>query len=430
MSVIKQFFSGAENGSALQPKRISIDTLKQLIPIRNLGEEQLTAFSLETNSEVFSTGSVLFKSGEQGDSVLYLLEGTVELEMPNGNKIEITTGTAKSRFPLSSGKQHTATGRALTDVHTLRVSSKIMGSSDGFNQEKASGIELELGAIPPELKSSKLFQAFLQDYNNGELNLPTLPKVAIKLRDAMESEDIGINDAVKIVQLDPVIATKLIQVANCPLYVANNPVRNCNDAVQRLGLNATRNLVVSVSMKQVFSGKNKLIKNRLMSLWKESIRLSSLCFVLAKETKKVNPDEALLAGLVSNIGIVPFLLFADNFPTKYFDEKELDLAIPFIRGAMGSLILNKWDFPSDLVNVPRLVEEWYQNKEDKLNVIDIVVLSKLHSYIGSPQSTELPAICSIPAYSKLDDGTLSPDLSLNVLHEAKDKINEARRFFE
>ncbi len=82
-----------------------------------------------------------------------------------------------------------------------------------------------------------------------------------------------------------------------------------------------------------------------------------------------------------------------------------------------------------LVEIPLLAEDWFHDSSPELRVSDIVVLSRLHAYIGTPKMAELPAINSIPACGKLKNGQLSPEHSLNVLHVAKDKINQALRLF-
>ncbi|NOQ76913.1 MAG: histidine kinase, partial [Methylococcaceae bacterium] len=58
-----------------------------------------------------------------------------------------------------------------------------------------------------------------------------------------------------------------------------------------------------------------------------------------------------------------------------------------------------------------------------------VVLAQLHSKIGQKDNKAYPAISSIPAASKLNDATLSPEHSLAILHDAKGKINNALKAF-
>lgn len=414
--------------STRKPISITLDILKELFPVRNLGDEVLEAFALYREAEVFGPGTILFRRGEPSDSVFYLLEGAVSMDLGEGGSYEVQANTAKSRFPLCSAKHYSATALALTDIQVLRVSPKIMGQDTSKDAAERSAIDPLDPSIPVEVRSGRLFQAFCQYYRDEELTIPSLPDVAVKLRKAI-AQNVDVNEVVKIVQLDPAIAGKLVHVANSPLYLPTRPISNCRDAIVRLGLAATRNLVISYSLKQIFQCKDRHINQLLQEEWKKSVYLSSLCYVLALENGGVDPEEALLAGLVSDIGVTPFFYFTENFPREYWSPEDVALALPWLRGPVGVFVLRRWDFRPELVEIPLLAEDWFHDGGPELRLSDIVTLSKLHAYIGTPRMAELPAINSIPACEKLKDGQLSPEHSLNVLHVAKDKINQSLKLF-
>jgi HD-like signal output (HDOD) protein len=401
---------------------ISIDVLKGLFPIRNYDDEKLIAFASDLKSEVFPEQTILFHLGDETDSALYLLKGIVTLSDENGKTYEIESVSQKAKFPLSSGSRHTTTATAKTDVSVLRVSQRIMSS------KYAPSSQFSTLVIPDELTKNPLISGFLHHYNHEELNIPSLPDVAIKLRNAMQN-DAGVADVVKIIQHDPVFSAKLIGLANCPLYRCATPVKSCFEAVNRIGLSATRNLVISLSINRIFKTNSPIIKKYLDEIWKESLSISIICFVLATITKQVNPEEAQLAGLISNIGAIPFLSFAANFPKEYCSESDIELALPYIKGPVGYKILNDWGFVEEYRQIPLYADDWFQNTSEKLNLTDIVVLSRLHNKIGQKNTSEFPVISSIPAASKLKNFSLSPEFSLNILNEAKQQINDAMKAF-
>lgn len=422
MSFINGFFKDKKNvppAPSLAGEDISMDMLKELFPIRNYDNEKLQAFASNLKSELFPKQTTLFHCGDKTDSAFYLLKGTISLSDKNGKVYEIMSGTGVANFPLSSGAIHTTTAITKTDVSVLRVSQNIMSS------KYAPASPLSALVIPDELTKNPLLRSFAQYYINEELEIPSLPDIAIKLQHAMQ-HDIGIADAVKIIQLDPVISAKLIGLANCPLYVSINPVKSCFEAVNRIGLNATRNLVIGLSLNRIFKNDSPLIKKYLDKIWRQSLYISTLSYVLASVSKQANPAEALLAGLICDIGTVPFLSFVANLPKNYYTESDIERALPYVKGPVGYKILLDWGFPEEFLKIPIYSEDWYQNSSEELNLTDIVVLSRLHSKIGQP---ELPTITSIPAASKLKDYSLSPEHSLNLLHEAKQQINDALKVF-
>jgi HD-like signal output (HDOD) protein len=410
------------------PITISAEILNSLFPIRNLSDEVRSAFSIDRTAEVCGVGSVLFSRGEKVDSVYYLLEGSVLMELGEGTSYQVHADTAKARFPLCAGQCYSGTAHALTDVQFLRVSPKIMSGGCEAG-DKPLSLDLSSLDVPESVRQSHLFQSFCQHFADEALKVPTLPDVAVKLRKAMES-DVGMEEVARIVQMDAAIAAKLVHVANSPLYLSINTIQTCQDAIVRLGLAATRNLVVSYSLRQIFQCRDPFINQLLRAEWKKSINLSCLCWVLASENGDANPSEAQLAGLTADIGVVPFLYYVENLPRDYWSPEELDTVIPYIRGPVGAFVLSQLNFPPELVNIPSLAEAWLHDSGPTLTLSDIVMMSRLHSYIGTPKMAEVPAINSVPACSKLRKGELTPELTLKVLHEAKDKINQSLKLFE
>jgi len=401
-------------------RMISVNDLKKLIPIRQMDEDFLQAFVAEHRGTIFAKGERLFTVGAEAKGVYFLLQGELELTDEKGQSYIVNVASPTARFALFAGLVHTTTAIAKTKVCILKVSHKIMQMNQTYKSHSLD--------IPAKYESNRLLQLFMQHFRDDEIVIPAMSDTAIYLRKAMK-QDIGVHEAVQIIQLDPVISGKLIQVANCPLYITQQPAKSCLDAVSRIGLVGVRNLVTSLCLKNVFNSSNPALKKYMMALWKRSIYVSSISYVLAKETKKVDPEEALLSGLIVDIGIIPLLNFVGNLPADFYTEKELKEAVGFVRGIVGKCVLEKWDFPEQLVDIPLYASDWYHPTGAELTLLDIVILAQLHSKIGQNNQITYPAISSIPAASKLEDASLSPEYSLAILHNAKDKINNALSAF-
>lgn len=422
MASIKAFFDKLSSSSS-QPRygdKLTPEILEQLFPIRNLSEEIRQSFASENKVELIAAGTTLFTIDRKADSAIYLISGSVKFTDANGRTYVVSEGSAQAKFPICSGHIHTTTAVAESDIGILRVSLKIMSTSNRF-QHKAL-------TIPEPLRANQLLALFADHYQNHELEIPSLPEVAIKLRNAIQ-KDVNLNEAVRIIQLDPVISAKLIEVANCPLYLTVVPAKNCHEAVSRIGLNSTRNLVVALSLKQIFKSNSPFVKERLEKRWKQSLYLSALCHVLASTSQQANPEDALLAGLVCDIGAIPFLNFVANLPVEFINELEIKQALPIIIGPVSGTVLKEWQFADEFIDVALNSHNWYENSSTTLNLVDIVVLSRLHAMIGKKATANLPAITSIPAASKLKGMALSPENTLAILHDAKAKINAALAIF-
>ena len=400
------------------------ELLKKYAPLRSLDEEYINL--LPHSIQIFSPESILFIQGQKSAQIYYLLEGSVHLQPDSDNGYEIHADDTRAHLPLNSGQLCGATATATTEVSLLIISSELNQLWANKTDSEVSCIELVDIQLPQELNDHRFFESFSAAYRDNALSLPSLPNVAIKLKEAM-SKDIGVSEAVDIIHIDPPIVTKLIQVANSPIYASVNPITNCHEAVTRLGLEATRNLVMSISLKQLFQCKDKQLMKSMQSLWKRSLYVSSLSFVLAAESGTINPEDALLAGLVADIGSIPLLHFAEQHPDDYSKFSELESAMPYLRAPVGTLVLHTLGFTDELAAIPHHAEDWSYDSGEKLTMTDIVILAKLHSYISLKRSKGLPYINSIPAYSKLKEGKLNPDFSLQVLYKAQKRISSAMR---
>ncbi|MCQ8103337.1 HDOD domain-containing protein [Methylomonas sp. SURF-2] len=411
------------------PRRAAAATLplaflQKLVPVGALPAEELQA--LDVSLENFTPGQIIFNRGENADSLMYLYSGTVFLEAANGSGHTVEEATFTAYHPLSSSTDHqfSAIAKSATRIAYLPLSALQHGAKAVLGKSPLDNA----ASVAPGLADSDFFHAFCAAFRRDQLRLPSLPDVAFRLRSALQ-KDISIADAVKIINLDPVIASKLIQVANSPLYRTVNPISKCHDAINRLGLKTTQNLVTSISLHNLFRSHNKLLNNRVQQLWRQSIQIASLSYTLAGMARKINPDEALLAGLTQNIGALPIITFAESVDNVAYTEQELDKTIEALQDVVGEFILKKWHFPDSLLKIPSQSGNWYYDAAPELQMSDIVLLARFHAQLGNRQTQKLPPLNTLPAFVKFGEKTLTPDMSLQALQEAKQQIAEALSFF-
>lgn len=412
---------------AVSIQKYPLTLLKKFAPLRDL--DDLYVENLDQRTLKYAPEAVIFRQGQLRNNVFYLLQGSVELK-PNGDSCyTLTQDSLLANLPLDSGKILGATAVAKTNVKILAISGRIIQIWTDKSREQVYTVKLLDLELPRQIADNRFFSSFSKAYRENKLTLPSLPNVAIKLKKAM-LRDIGVKEVVDIIQIDAPIVTKLIQIANSALYAPVSGITNCHDAVARLGLDATRNLVMSIGIKQLFHCKDANLMKIMQTLWKNSLYISSISYVLAEECSTVNPEDALLAGLISNIGVIPILHFAEQYPDEYPDLEKLQAAMSLLSPSVGSLVLHTLGFSDELVSIPMHAEDWlYESNGDAISLIDIIILAKRHSYIGSQQSKELPYINSIPAYAKLKNGKLTPDFSLDVLHKAQKRIHTVMSLF-
>ncbi len=396
---------------------------QSLVPVGDMPDYEIQQFELRESRHV--SGDVIFDHDEDSYSVPYLLKGQCYVETLNGSGYLVKAGSFKALYPLSNGQLFQCNVIAKSKVTIVHFPANILSLTGQHIRNPL----LNSQDIPKNLVDNQFFDDFCRYFNQDKLIIPSLPNVAIKLREAIQKE-IGIHEAVKIINLDSVISSRLIQIVNSPMYRSASAITSSLDAVSRLGLNATRNLVTSICMKNLFRSKNKEINLKMQGLWKQSIHVSSISYTLATLAKNISPDEALLAGLTHNIGAIPILIFADGLSDTEYSVQDLDQTIFALQGIIGSLVLKSWEFPTYMQEMPKNIAQWYGNEDGELDLSDIVLLAKFHSFIGTKKMQKLPPIHTLPAFQKLGNNQLTPDMSLQMLEDAKQKIAETMSIFK
>ena len=279
----------------------------------------------------------------------------------------------------------------------------------------------------PGMAKNRLYRDCYKFMQSDKLILPTIPDVAFKIRRAINDEKANNSKIAKVVQIDPSITARLIKIANSPLYRGRRKIESCPEALTRIGLKASQDIITAFAIKAVFSAKSHSIRRKMQSLWIHSSYVAAISAVLAHKTPGFDPDRAMLAGLVHDIGVVPILAYADKNIDILDNPKDLAETIRELKTEIGLQIIQKWDFPEDFNDVIKHSENWYRDEQAEPDYTDIVMISQLHSYIGKVDIKKMPKMDELPAYKKLAAGQLDADQSINILDQVKDEIEHIRQ---
>ncbi len=417
------------DGFSYKPMPITPEILRRLIPIRSFPNEELHSFAWSRTAEVFCPGSVLFKRDQLARYLFYLLEGVVRIEVDEHNSYEISANSELTKFPICGGVSYSATCIAATKIQVLRISHKVLGWQ-GYNSvlPPTSYVEIDEETIPKQTRSTQFYQVFYQDFRSENLRIRTIPAVVQKLK-LLLSREVGFKKAIQAMQVEPTIALKLVQLSNSGLYLPGHPINNCHNAVYRLGLSATKNLVIDYCLNETFSMHDDFFKRIINEEWVNCLYLSKICRVMAEHISGINPKSAQLAGLIANIGKIPILAFAENFPHEFWTPEDLVNVLDSLQGRVGAYVLAHAGFPQELVEIPLLAENWKHDSGQQMALSDVVILSKLHFLWSAKTSRHLPPMHSLPAFAKLNQGLLSPESSLHILNFAKAKSTSVLKIF-
>ncbi len=283
-----------------------------------------------------------------------------------------------------------------------------------------------LSNISASLAKNKLLTDCYRHMQSGDLVLPTIPDVCFKIRHAINADNSSVSSIARVVQIDPSITARLIQISNSSLYVGRKKIESCPEALTRLGLKAAQDIITAFAIKSVFNAKSPVIRYKMAELWAHSGYIAAISAVLAHKIPGFDPDRAMLAGLVHDIGIVPILTYADNHPDIIAQPKDLVETVKKLRADIGVQIIRQWAFPDDFENVVINAENWFRNDNNPSSYSDIVMISQLYSFIGKVDIKKIPKIDDLPAYKKLA-GHLDATDAMNILDAAKDEIEHIQQ---
>ncbi|MEW8382277.1 MAG: HDOD domain-containing protein [Candidatus Thiodiazotropha taylori] len=268
---------------------------------------------------------------------------------------------------------------------------------------------------------------FLSDLNeaidSNKLTLPTLPEVALKVRDAVEQEMSSANEIADIIASDAALSARLLQVANSPLYRGRVPIDNLQMAVARLGVRLVRSLVISLIMQQIFQATNDLLDAKFHQIWEESVQIAAISRVLSYNLDHLDKEQAMLAGLIHNIGALPVLAMAETRDELVQDAAELDRVIDILSPQIGQRILEMWDFPESLITVPANFLNLQYESEGDGDYSDIVLVARLQANLNHNTDFEMP---DVPAMKKLG---MEPEVNIIEIEGVAEDIQNIEVMF-
>ncbi|WXL24539.1 HDOD domain-containing protein [Ectopseudomonas mendocina] len=268
--------------------------------------------------------------------------------------------------------------------------------------------------------SEKVLQDLTQAIERDELVLPTLPEVALRVREAAEDPDISVPQLCKVIGNDAALTARIIKVVNSPLLRTNKEITDLQMAVSRLGINYTCNLATGLAMEQMFQATSDVIDRKMREVWNKSTEIAGICHVLCKNYTRLPADQATLAGLVHMIGVLPILTYAEEHSELLADSISLNHVIEQIHPIIGEKILRTWDFPEMIANVPGNYLD-FNRDSNKVDYTDIVQVATLQSYLGTEHPYTQLDWSSIASFRKLglDPGqNLNDDEDLSAAMEA------------
>lgn len=359
--------------------------------------QELAALRDATVTHQAVRGAVLFDVGDDDPDEFILLDGDVDLVSIDGASRRVSGGSDGARLPLARLRPRQFKAKAVSDVRFLRLTEAAI--KDIIHERDAASAGYEVTELlNGEVEDAQdLFIKFVSAVGGNEIRLPSLPAVAEQVRDRLKVAEMGAAQFAKIVNRDASIAAKVVRTANGPLYRGESRSTTLVEAVSRLGIDKTRQLVMSFALKELFQTKVPSLMAKMRDTWSHAqnvaVRAYALARELAGELAEIEPERALLAGLMHDIGGVALLAYAEMFPIVWKDTAILERVLAELKGEAGSMVLGRWGFDDELISLARDVDDWSRS-HDSIDLCGIIQLAHF-SLLDPAAETEPPTVCRL-----------------------------------
>ncbi|WP_448563581.1 HDOD domain-containing protein [Thalassotalea ganghwensis] len=206
-----------------------------------------------------------------------------------------------------------------------------------------------------------LYTILVEKIKQDALILPTLPEIALKVREAADDPDVNLHTMSDIIGHDPALSMGMLKVANSAMMGRSIKVETVNQAVTRIGLRQIKSIATAMALEQVFVSENEIVAMYLKKSWAKTVDVSSVAIALMTLYLQRNKhshlamDTLTLAVLVHNIGVLPILKEAENHPDVFANPTFLQQAINKLSTDIGAEVTRAWGFSDEFTE---LVKSW------------------------------------------------------------------------
>jgi putative nucleotidyltransferase with HDIG domain len=186
--------------------------------------------------------------------------------------------------------------------------------------------------------------------------LPALGSVVTKVMTAVV-EETSARDIAEMIERDSSVTGRILKVINSSFYGLSGHISTVSQAVPLLGIQVVKNIVLTFSVLDIFP-QGKKDGFDFQKLWEHCFATSAAARLLARQVHYDDPEEALVAGLLHDIGMLVFTkydleeykqIFAEHDKTgRPLTDIETE-TIGITHAEVGALLAEKWQLPEILV---------------------------------------------------------------------------------
>ena len=249
-------------------------------------------------------------------------------------------------------------------------------------------------------------QALASELSGGKIELPGFPHIVMRVQKVLGNENADASRILKVLGSEPVLASQIVRMANsAALNPAGTRVTDLRASVARVGLDTVRSATIAFAMRQLRDAPLlKGLEAPLGVLWRRSVKVASLSCIIARRLTTVNPDTALLAGLLQGIGRLYILTRASGHRALFADQDNYQQIEHDWHLSIAAALLENWGIADEIVQAVHESENFERESRGPLGLADVLVAGTvLAEHYDHPRALQAQVHCAKPLQKlKLD----------------------------
>lgn len=221
----------------------------------------------------------------------------------------------------------------------------------------------------------KFVSDLAKELSTGRVELPSFPDAAARVQQVLSDENVSAERIARVINADAGLAARVLTLSNSTLlHRGGAAVTNVQTAVTRIGFENIRTAALAYANAQLRRAPELApIRLQLESCWRAGLRVASLAHAIAKETRCVRTDEAMLAGLLHNIGKVYMIARASGNAAvrENLDEEALRPWYPNI----GQALIENWKLPEEIAAAVGGQLDTERQNEESADLQDLLIVA-------------------------------------------------------
>ncbi len=239
-----------------------------------------------------------------------------------------------------------------------------------------------------------------KDVETGNISLPSLPAVVLKIRNMLEEESCDFEKISKIVSVDTALVSKLFVFANSAYHNrSGETIANLEVAIGNLGLDLVRSTAVALVIQQLVCAQEQShIKRAVREIWSRSVCLSSMSHAVAGQFAELNDETAFMCGLLHDVGKLYSLSKVKDVSGPLDDESSLLHVLNDWSPQIGKCIVEAWGFPTEVVESVAPGEFLVAHGQESPKMVDVVYVAGM---ILDNKNGDLTEVFALPASQRI-----------------------------